>query len=262
MPSIDIDGLRVAYEDAGTGVPIVFVPGITGTKDWFKYQFRGLRGSYRIISYDVRTAKNAATYTLDLLAEDLLRLLTALRLQSAAIAGHSFGAMIAQRFAALYPQRTDALVLISAFPNLPEISDETILEWMSPGNPPAESAFRVLMRQIFRLRAPEVPDDADAMEWLAAHSAKHLGATLPARINLVREFDSTEWISTVESPTLVVVGADDREPFLTGAQNLYESMVNVDLEVVEGGDQYCFYTRHDIVNDAIDDFLTELTPSL
>lgn len=252
----------MAYEDTGTGVPIVFVPGLTGTKDWFKYQFRGLRESYRIISYDVRTARNSVPYTLDLLVEDLSRFLLTLRLQSAVVAGHSFGAMITQRFATKFPQMVDATLLISAFTKLPDASDDTLLDWMSPGISPAKSTFTSLIKRVMRIRPHEVPDDAAPIKWLTAHSAQDLGETLDARIELVRSFDSTGWVERTEAPTLILAGEKDKEPFLAGAQDLYERIPDSELEVVEDAGHYCFYTHHDIVNNTIDDFLTRRVPSL
>lgn len=262
MPSIDIDGMRVAYEDAGTGLPIVFIPGLTGSKEWFRYQFSGLQESYRIISYDVRAARISATSALDTLTEDLARLMTALKLQSAVLVGHSFGAMIAQRFATLYRQRLDALVLISAFPHLPDVPAETIIEWMSPGLPHPKSGFRALVRRIFHRKPAVPPEDGEGLEWLAAHSPSLPNAALDSRISMVREFDSTSWLPENEAATLVIVGARDREPFLHGAQTLYEAIPDSTLEVIEDGDHFSFYTRHDIVNGAIDDFLTERLMSL
>jgi pimeloyl-ACP methyl ester carboxylesterase len=257
-----IDGLRVAYEDAGTGLPIVFIPGLTGTKDWFTYQFRGLRESYRIISYDVRAARSAASYTLDLLAEDLARLLATLRLPSAVIAGHSYGAMIAQKFAACHPEQVAALILISAFAHLPETPSDAIVKWMSPGTPPVEPKFKLLLRKVLHLKPPAPPDDIEGLEWLAWHGTGNMGTTLSSRVGLVQEFDSARSLSRMDAPSLVIVGADDDPVFLSAAQELYETIPDTTLEVIEGGDHYCFFTRHDIVNSVIDEFLMERQQNL
>ena len=257
MPFIDIDGMRVAYEDAGTGLPIVFIPGLVGTKEWFTCQFSGLRERYRVISYDVRPVRRLGGYALDLLSEDLARFLTALKLQSAVVAGHSFGAMIAQRFAITYRHRTDALVLISAFPRLADAPSRTLVEWMSPGNVQVESGFQAVLRRLFRSKPAASPARAEETDWLSSHALRPSRAALDARIALVHRFNSTQWLGDIEAPTLVIVGAKDRPPFLSGAQLLYEGIPDSALEVIEEGDHFCFYTRHDAVNDAIDEFLTE-----
>ncbi|MEN6371945.1 MAG: alpha/beta hydrolase [Armatimonadota bacterium] len=262
MSSININGVRVSCEGDGTGLPIVFIPGLVGSKEWFNYQFTGLRESYRTISYDVRTARSMATYTLDLLTEDLARLLTALRLESAVLVGHAFGAMIAQNLARVHHERVDGLVLISAFSKLPEASSSEIIERMSPGPVRIEPVFQSILRSIFRLQPAAPAAEIGKKEWLQAHSARLPAKTLNARINLIQEFDSTKWLPDIEAPTLIIAGAQDSAEFLAQAQVLYEGIPNAELEVIENGDHFCFYTRHDLVNSAIDEFTKELLKEL
>lgn len=257
MPIIDIDGTRVAYEDAGTGLPIVFIPGLVGGKDWFTYQLTGLSQSFRVISYDLRPASNRASYKLDLLTEDLARFLSALRLQSAVVAGHSFGAMVAQRFALTHRDRTDAVVLISAFPRLGDAPAQAVAEWLCPGPVELESAFQAVLRRFFRQKRPPPTKDPEGTAWLAAHCPPISRATFDARLAIIRRFDSTDWLADIEAPTVVIVGACDHPQFLSSAQVLYEGIPDCRLEVVEDGDHFCFYTRHDIVSAVIHDLLTE-----
>lgn len=247
--------MRVACEDDGTGLPIVFIPGLVGSKDWFGYQFTGLRESYRTISYDVRTARSTATYTVDLLAEDLARLLTELKLESAVLVGHDLGAMIALYMSRIYRRHVDGLVLISAFPKLPEASSDEIAGWMSPGPVRVESVFQSVARRLFGVKPDVLDVEAGRKEWLQAHSARLSRSALNARIRLIQRFDSTGWLSDIESPALVIVGARDRPEFLAGARMLYEGIRSAELDVIEDGGHFCFYTRHDLVSGAIDEFI-------
>ena len=133
MPTIDIDGLRVNYADAGTGLPIVFVPGLVGSKEWFRYQISGLSNHHRVICYDLRPARGRVDYSLDLLTSDLTRFLDALKIHGAIIAGHAFGALIAIHFASMHPERSLALVAVSASPSFRGIPDEEMLSRFSAG---------------------------------------------------------------------------------------------------------------------------------
>lgn len=247
--------MQVAYNDVGTGHPIVFIPGLVGTKDWFAYQSSGLCKSYRIISYDLRPVRWPSKYTVDLLAEDVANLLAALKLHSAAIVGHSFGAMIAQKVALSHRHCVDSLVLISAFPCLPDGSQDSLIKCLAPGEVRTQSAMAAIMRRLFCRKNNPSQDDKEGIDWLAKNSMSLSSATLNKRIKLVQQFDSCAWLSDIESPTLVMVGAQDKAPFLSSAQVFYEKIPNSELEVIEDGDHFCFYTRHDIVNGLIDDFL-------
>ncbi|MEN6520295.1 MAG: alpha/beta hydrolase [Armatimonadota bacterium] len=262
MSSININGVLVSCEGDGTGLPIVFIPGLVGSKEWFSYQFTGLRESYRTISYDVRMARSMATYTLDLLIEDLAQLLTALKVESAVLVGHDFGAMIAQNMARIHRERVDGLVLISAFSELHEASSDEILDWMSPGPVRIESVFQSILRRYLGLKPAAPAADIGKREWLQANSARLTSKTLNARINLIQEFDSTKWLPDIESPTLVIAGAQDSAEFLAQAQVLYEGIPNAELEVIENSEHFCFYMRHDLVNSAIDEFMKELLKEL
>lgn len=245
----------MACKDDGTGLPIVFIPGLVGSKEWFNYQFTGLRESYRIISCDIRAARSTAAYTLDLLTEDLARLLGALKLDSAVMVGHDFGAMIAQNMARIHRECVDGLVLISAFSRLPGAASDKIVNWMSPGPVRIESAFRSFFYKVIGIEPASRAAEIGKKEWLQAKSARLSKKTLNARINLIQSFDSSKWLPDIEAPTLVIVGAEESAELLAQAQVLYEEIADAELEVIESGDHFCFYTRHDLVNSAIDELM-------
>lgn len=254
MPAVNIDGLKVDYEDEGTGLPVVFIPGITGSKDWFKYQLSGLSKRHRIISYNLRKASRRERYTIDLLTEDLARFIHTTRLVNAVIAGHCFGGLVAQQFALKYPQQASALILSSTFPHLPPHSPQQIIDMLAPGPIQFESSISRFFRKLFGGRR-QIADDVEGLDWLAKHNAALDRATLDARIRIVEQFDSRSRLPEITVPTLVIVGAEDNALILAGAQQLDEGISQANLEVIEGGDHFMFYTRHDLYNDVVDDFL-------
>ena len=250
MPVVDINGLKVSYEAAGVGLPVVFIPGLVGTKEWFCRQLSGLSPKYRTVSYDPRTPGRGGDYSVELLAEDLTRFLDAGRVPTAVICGHSFGGTVAQEFARRYPDRTSALVLLSSFASLPSASEEKILSLLTP----REQAGAGLgwLRGLFRGRQVD-PDSSECLADLAARVGR---ATVEARLRLARLFDSTQGLGEIEAPTLVTVGSGENEQMLHAAQVLYEGIPDASLEVIEGGDHFSFFFRHDLVNAAIDDFIS------
>jgi len=262
---IQINTLTVDYSEAGSGMPVVFIPGITELKEAYAFQFRGLQDSYRIISYDVhRGLKRSADYTLDLLVNDLHNLLDALKLSSTAICGHSFGGLIAMRFAIRFPERTNALVLVSAFPVSPESHQERLLGWISSAGHPFHkslgTSFKVHISRLLGRKTSGVlamQDQIAAVRAIAAQATKVSRATINQRMRIIQKTDFRPVLSQIQSPTLVVVGAKDRSFFLSSAQELYESIPDASLEVVEGSGHFCFLTRHDQFNAAVDEFLTE-----
>lgn len=252
MPTAEIDGLRVEYIETGSGLPIVFVPGLAGSKEWFHYQLSGLSDRYRVISYDLRRARGK--YDLDILASDLSRLLGALRLPAAVVAGHSFGALVAIQFAVSYPSRCLALIAMSAAPCYPAMSAEQLVSGLCPGEIKFESFFARLWKRLTGAK-PAPHDDSDPLAYLVRHNAGLDSATLDARLRILREVDLSPALGEVSAPTLIIAASGDLPKILSGSQLMYQSIAGSTLEVIEDAGHFCFYTRHDLVNSTIDDYL-------
>jgi pimeloyl-ACP methyl ester carboxylesterase len=254
LPSVNIEGLKVGYAEKGTGLPVIFIPDLTGSRHWFKYQLSGLSEHYRIVSCDLRQASRRPAYTIELLTKDLESFMNARRIISAVITGHGFGGLIAQHFALTRPQKTTALILSSTFPHLPPLSAQQIMDLLAPGPVAFESPVTAFFRRLFGQRQAG-EEAADGPGWLAKQNAGLTRQTLEARIEIVQQFDSTSRLSEITLPTLMVVGSEDQASILAGTQHLYEGIPDASLEVIEGADHFSFYTRHDLYNDVIDDFL-------
>ncbi len=119
--SIDVgDGVLLAGEQGGEGIPIVLLHGLTATRRYVVMGSKALeRSAHRTIAYDARghghstPASSAEAYTYELLAEDLRVVLDELQIDLAVLAGASMGAHTALRFALEHPERVLALGLIT-----------------------------------------------------------------------------------------------------------------------------------------------------
>ena len=94
--------------DEGSGNAVVVIPGMQGRWEWMRPALRALSAYCRVISYSLGPAK-----TFDDLVAQVDRALDERGVAAAAIAGVSFGGLIATRFAATRPERTTALVVVS-----------------------------------------------------------------------------------------------------------------------------------------------------
>jgi len=265
LPRIQAGNLAVDYNEAGTGMPIVFIPGITEFKEAFEFQIRGLQGGYRVISYDLRRGlKRATDYTLDALVGDLRDFLRALNLSSAVICGHSFGGLVAMQFALQYPQQTNALILISAFPSMGETSPDRFLSWISSSGHPYHTSlgakFKVNVARLLGRKS----SGALAMEHrfsavrMIAHQAESVPqAAVAQRMRIIQKTDLTPNLSEIVPPTLVITGSREKGIFLSSAQLLYQEIPNASLEVIEDAGHFSFLTRHDRFNSIVDDYLKD-----
>ncbi|UCC48268.1 MAG: alpha/beta fold hydrolase [Gemmatimonadota bacterium] len=110
---VDVEGARLYYEEAGQGTPLVMIHGGFLDRRMWDDQFQAFARRNRVIRYDVRAHGLSQSDSVAFADhEDLLSLMEALHVPSAAIIGLSMGGGIAADFALAHPERVSALVLV------------------------------------------------------------------------------------------------------------------------------------------------------
>ena len=117
MPTLNVNGIHLAYETQGSGEPLALISGLGYDRwEWHKMA-PGLAQRFTVITFDNRgvgqSDKPAGPYTAQLLADDTAGLLQALGYQHAHVMGHSMGGYIAQALALSHPELIDKLILAS-----------------------------------------------------------------------------------------------------------------------------------------------------
>lgn len=109
--------IKIAYQDAGTGIPVILIHGLDGNLAAFYSLKRELRKHYRVIVYDVRghgKSTHPMSYNLNDHIKDLTMLMQRLGIKSAHLLGHDMGGIIAQAFTAKYKEKVRSLTIISS----------------------------------------------------------------------------------------------------------------------------------------------------
>ena len=102
-----VNGIRIAYQDIGRGVPLVLVHGSWGSRHNWDRVVPGLAEHHRLVSYDRRGHSESerplgqGTFAEDV--ADLAALVEALDAAPAWVIGNSVGAVIALQLAAVRP---------------------------------------------------------------------------------------------------------------------------------------------------------------
>ena len=108
----EINGVRIHYEIAGAGEPLVLIHGWSLNLRMWEPQVREFGREYRVIRIDRRgfgESTGAEDVTWD--ADDLRQLLDVLGVERAHVLGMSQGARVALAFAVRFPQRVNRLIL-------------------------------------------------------------------------------------------------------------------------------------------------------
>jgi len=109
---------KISTVSAGTGDPIVCIPGLGGTKASFLPTVAALAEDYRVIALDLPGFGDsdkpiAAPYDAPYFARSVIGLLDALEIERAPMIGNSMGGRVAIELGLCAHERTDKLVLLS-----------------------------------------------------------------------------------------------------------------------------------------------------
>jgi pimeloyl-ACP methyl ester carboxylesterase len=119
MPHLKLDRVTLAYQETGTGEPIVFLHEFAGSMEDWNDQVESLARAYRVITYNCRgyppssVPSDPAEYSQELAVEDLRGVIDGLSIEKATLIGLSMGGSTVLNFAARYPERVKGMVLAS-----------------------------------------------------------------------------------------------------------------------------------------------------
>lgn len=120
MPTIEVNGATIYYEDTGpgsTGETIAFSHGLLWGTEMFAPQIGALRGRYRCIAWDHRGqgrsgADHRNTIGIELVWHDAMQLLERLEAGPVHFCGLSMGGFVAMRTAIFRPELVRSLLLV------------------------------------------------------------------------------------------------------------------------------------------------------
>jgi pimeloyl-ACP methyl ester carboxylesterase len=205
-------------------------------------------------------------------AQSYAALLDKLNIESAIVVGASGGGPSAISFAAMFPERTIALIAIEAVSKVEEIQelpaflssdflvwlafsiidslpDETVMEMMIPD--PAN-------RQM-ALDDPEKIATIRALSWsLWPPSLRDPGMNN----DLMQFSDMSLPINRISAPTLIIHGTADTNVDLSHGELLATTIPNAEFHVIEGGDHLMPFTHEEEVQQAIARFLEGMAAEL
>jgi pimeloyl-ACP methyl ester carboxylesterase len=223
LATVERAGVRLSVEEAGEGVPVVLLHGLTATRHYVVMGSRALeRSGHRVIGYDARghgqsaPAPAADAYGYDDLAADLAAVLDELEVERAVLAGASMGGHTALRLALDAPERVAALVAITPGYD-PQTADEPerLARWdalaaglredgvegfvAAYGAPAVPERWRDTVRQVLRQR-------------LSAHEHPDAVADALSAVPRSHPFGALDDLRAIDVPVVVVGSRDEADP--------------------------------------------------
>lgn len=107
-----INRISIAYEDQGSGLPLLLIHGFPLSRRIWHPQIRGLSNEFRLIAPDLRGFGESDApeggYSIDLFADDMIGLMDHLGLDRVVLCGMSMGGYVAMNMLDRYPERVRA----------------------------------------------------------------------------------------------------------------------------------------------------------
>jgi pimeloyl-ACP methyl ester carboxylesterase len=209
-----IDGIRLAYDDAGHGDVLVLLHGFPFDRTLWDAQFAALTQRARVIRVDLRgsgeSGAGVGPALMESLAGDVYGLLDALGVARAIIAGHSMGGYAALAYFRMYAERVAGLALIASHvaadtPARRSARDEQAAYISAHGMTTAAARVADYFSASF---AAANPATLERIRLLVARQDPTGEAAL--LLGMKERVDSGDLLADIAVPALIVAGGDDR----------------------------------------------------
>lgn len=260
MPKVKLADCEINYEIHGEGPPLLLVAGLGGALTYWGPQVEPLARHFKVILYDHRgtglSTHDKIRYTVDGMAEDVLDLLDALKLESVHLVGHSTGGAIGQILGADHPQRLRSMVMYASW---------------TKSDPFMRRQFEVRKATLMHggamayIRSTPVflhPDWWVNANWQKLEEMERKAvATFPApeialsRVEAVLAFDRTADLHRIRVPTMVLCAEDDLLTPLRYSQQLAAAIAGARLVTMEKGGHAASQTMPEEFNRIVTNYV-------
>jgi|SRR5699024_8846618 len=260
-------GVEIKNDEIITKEPCFVLHGGPGSNHLsFKGNLTALTKYFQLIYVDNRGSGFSAKsdkelYTIEQNVEDIEELRKTLGLEKVSLLGHSYGGMVALKYAVTYPEHTKSLILITTSPHGSFIQDaqvelrnrgtkeqNEISEYLWSGsfeNEEQHISFQKLLAPLYSLNyRPENADKPRKGDF--SFDALNMGFG-----GFLKEYDVTEDITTLDIPALVIGANHDWITPVKHSYWIHELMKNSDLVILEN-------SSHSVFSDAKEEVIHEM----
>ncbi len=248
MAYVDRDGVKIYYEAAGQGFPVLLSHGYSSTTRAWQGQVDALKDRYQVITWDMRghgqtdSPEDPAQYSEDATVEDMAAVLRAAGASQAVVGGLSLGGYASLAFYLKYPEMVRALMLFDTGPGY--------------RNPQARAGWNETSEQRARdFEAKGLEALGGGAEIRISQHRSAAGLAKAAR-GILAQFDSRviESLENIKVPTLVLVGAKD-QPFLAATDYMANKIPHATKVVIPDAGHAANLHQPEAFNAAVKAFL-------
>ena len=253
MPHLNRDGVKIYYEDQGSGPAVLLSHGYSATSKMWADQVTAFKDRYRIITWDMRghgdsdSPEDQSLYSEAHTIDDMAALLDALDIEDAVISGLSLGGFMSLAFHLKYPNRVRALMLFDTGPGYKNVDARN--EWNERAKTWAATFEAEGLDALGTIGSDEMRKD-----W---HRSPE-GLARAAR-GMLTQFDSRviESLPGIQVPALVLVGENDK-PFIGATDYMVHKIPNSTHAIIAEAGHAANLHQPAAFNEAMGSFLDGL----
>jgi pimeloyl-ACP methyl ester carboxylesterase len=242
--ALEVDGLRIGYERAGAGPPLVLLHGYVGDgrATWWR-QIDDLCDEFTVVAWDApgagRSSDPPESFRLGDYADRLARFIETLALGRPHVVGLSFGGGLALELYRRHPAVPRTLVLASAYAGwagslAPAEVERRLQQVLRLADLAPERFVGELAPTLFSDSAP-----ADVVAGFIANVSGFHPAGLRAMARSIAEADLRDVLPVIDVPTLLLYGERDVRAPREVAEELHAAIAASRLVVLPGIGHLC-----------------------
>ena len=268
MPHLTTDdGVKLYYEETGSGTPVVFVHEFAGDYRAWEPQVRHFARRYRCITYNARgyppsdVPSDVERYSQDRARDDIRAVLDGLKLDKAHIVGLSMGGFATLHFGFTYPQRARSLLIAGcgygAAPDkralFAEEAEAAAQKFKQVGMASAAEGYALGPTRV-QFQNKDARGWKEFRDQLAEHSSEGAACTMRGlqkrRPSLYELIDK---MKAITAPTLIMTGDEDW-PCLEPGLLMKRTIASAALIVMPNAGHTINLEEPDAFNAHLDDF--------
>ncbi|WP_051386446.1 alpha/beta fold hydrolase [Actinokineospora inagensis] len=265
MPLVDVNGIKLNYQDEGTGDPVLLIMGTGGTgRVWHLHQQPALvSAGYRVITVDNRgippTSECADGITVQDMASDVVALAEHLNLTRLSLVGTSLGSRIAIEVAAQRRDLVDSLVLMAtrSRPEAVHVALDAGELALATERLKLPKRYYAATTAMWNLSPRTLFDKDKAQEWLDVleFATQPAGPGVRAQLAIEDDPGLLGICARIAARTLVIAFTDDlvTPPHL--GREVADAIPGARFAQVDAGGHYGYLERPAEVNALLTDFL-------
>ena len=263
---VQVNGITMAYDDRGAGLPIIFLHAFPLNRTMWAAQKQAFSSQFRTITPDLRGHGESDAplwhYSLDQAADDVRSLMDSLSIREAVFVGLSMGGYILFTFYRKYAERVKGLVLADTRPQADtEEGKEARFQMAQTAYQKGPSAIadimipKLLSPATVRTR-PQIVQKVRSM--IEGNQMSGIVGDLMA---MAERPDSIPLLKQIACPAQIIVGELDQATPPADARLMADQIPGARLAIIPGAAHLSNLEKPDAFNQIVASFVADLEKS-